>query len=273
MNGKDLIACVAMDYSISPGVNGDKPFTRFLIFGPSGQLLFSINLDGRQEKFVPGACVACHGGDFYLGKYPEDRSGVANIGAHFLPYDAGNFEFSSKAGLTEADQEQNIYFLNPNVLNTDATVAEQELIAGWYANGTRTLDKLYVPASWQMQTDLGPTAPVISFYQNVLARSCRTCHAALTEQLNFDHWSNVFVGYHGAGTLYHHNLGRVTCKYNRPNYQLNRAHSMPNSLVTFNRFWLSAGAPIATEDQVAITTAFLHLLDPGYNDVCTPLPP
>jgi len=109
-----------------------------------------VNLDGRREKFVPGTCVVCHGGDHYAGKFPEDGSGFANVGGHFLPYDTGNFEFSSKAGLTEADQEQAIYSLNQNVLNTGPTVAEQELIAGWYANG-RILDKNYVPASWQGQ--------------------------------------------------------------------------------------------------------------------------
>src|SRR5262249_5138468 len=30
--GKNLVACVAMDYSVAAGVNNDKPFTRFLIF-------------------------------------------------------------------------------------------------------------------------------------------------------------------------------------------------------------------------------------------------
>jgi len=42
------------------------PFARFLIFGPNGDLLPSVNLDGNGEKFVPGACVACHGGRNYF---------------------------------------------------------------------------------------------------------------------------------------------------------------------------------------------------------------
>jgi hypothetical protein len=130
-NGKNLVACVAMDYTVTPGVNNEKPFIRFLIFGPSGQLLPSINLDGRSEKFVPGTCVVCHGGDHYAGKYPEDGSGPANVGGHFLPYDTGNFLFSSQAGLREADQEEAIYRLNQNVLTTGPTQAEKDLIAGW----------------------------------------------------------------------------------------------------------------------------------------------
>jgi hypothetical protein len=96
---KNLVACVAMDYTISPGVNNNQPFIRFYIFGPNGQLLPSVNLDGRREKFVPGTCVVCHGGDHYAGKFPENGTGFANVGGHFLPYDAGNFEFAGKTGL------------------------------------------------------------------------------------------------------------------------------------------------------------------------------
>ena len=54
------------------------------------------------------------------------------FGGHFLPYDVGNFEFSSQLGLRESDQEQGIYNLNQNVLNAGPTPAEQALIEGWY---------------------------------------------------------------------------------------------------------------------------------------------
>jgi hypothetical protein len=93
--GRDLIACVAMDYSVAPGVNDDIPFTRFTIFDPSGELLPSVNLDGRGEKFVPGACTVCRGGNKYAGKFPEVGTGVADLEAHFLLFDVRNFEFHS----------------------------------------------------------------------------------------------------------------------------------------------------------------------------------
>src|SRR5437016_737683 len=66
------------------------------------------------------------------------------FGGHFLPYDVGNFEFSSQLGLRESDQEQGIYNLNQNVLNAGPTPAEQALIEGWYANQpgpSKVLDK------------------------------------------------------------------------------------------------------------------------------------
>jgi YVTN family beta-propeller protein len=248
-NGKNLVACVAMDNNVTPGVNVDshgvaQPFTRFLIFGPNGQLLPSINLDGRREKFVPGTCVVCHGGDHYAGKFPEDGTGAADVGGHFVPYDVGNFEFSSKPGLTEADQEQAIYHLNQNLLNAAPTVAEQELIAGWYAGGT-TLNKSYVPSSWQ-----GQSAAAISFYQNVHARSCRTCHVALVEGYNFDHYQNITPG----GPSYRESSPGSAFVESLIADSHRRGHSMPNSLVTFNRFWQSAGTSI---DQPAILKQFL----------------
>jgi hypothetical protein len=239
---KNLVACVAMDYTISSGVNGNKPFIRFLIFGPSGDLLPSINLDGRREKFVPGTCVVCHGGDHYAGKVPEDGSGFANVGAHFLPYDVGNFEFSSKPGLTKADQQLALYNLNQNVLNTGPTVAEQELIAGWYAGGT-SLDENYLPPSWSSAVE--PNAA--DYYRKVLARSCRTCHVAMIENYNFDHYDNI-------GTLTTNavfpdvgfDVGINICG---GSHSIRRDHMMPNSLITFNRLWLSADPSVNTHGE------------------------
>jgi len=248
VNGKNLVACVAMDYSVSPNVNGNKPFIRFLIFGPSGQLLPSVNLDGRREKFVPGTCVVCHGGDHYAGKYPQDGSGFADVGGHFLPYDTGNFEFSSTAGLREADQEQQIYFLNQNVLKTAPTPAAQQLIAGWYGSG-QVLNKNYVPASWQAQ---GSTAQ--TFYKEVIARSCRSCHVAMLEPYNFDHYANAapFAAnsrLSDAGF----DIGANVCGGSA---QFARDHMMPNSLVTFNRLWLSYQNTVGLADQVALLNQF-----------------
>jgi hypothetical protein len=258
VNNKNLVACVAMDYTVSPGVNNNQPFIRFLIFGPGGNLLPSINLDGRREKFVPGTCVVCHGGDHYAGKFPEDGSGFANVGGHFLPYDAGNFEFSSKAGLTEADQELALYNLNQNALNAGPTQAERDLIAGWYANGT-TLDKDYIPPSWLATGD----GNALNFYGIVVARSCRTCHVALREEYNFDHYSNIAPAYSQTAVFgdVGYDLGINMCGGSA---QFARDHMMPNSLITFNRFWLSSGTAL---DQPQILLDF-YGPDTGFDGNC-----
>jgi hypothetical protein len=252
VNGQNLVACVAMDYAATPAVNDGLPFVRFLIFGPSGQLLPSVNLDGRREKFVPGTCVVCHGGDHYAGHYLAHDS--ANVGAHYLPYDTGNFEFSSKAGLQESDQEEAIYNLNQNVLKTNSTVAEQELIAGWYAT-SHVLDRNYTPLSWQTQTAI-PASIATNFYQNVVARSCRGCHVSQVEGYNWDHFQNINITNYRSTSVYDF-FYTIACNGGN---SLFRSFSMPNSLVTFNRYWGSAGATGTTPpgpDQVAMTNAFL----------------
>jgi hypothetical protein len=278
VNNKDLVACVAMDYMVSSGVNGNQPFIRFLIFGPSGQLLPSINLDGRREKFVPGTCVVCHGGDHYAGKFPEDGTGFANVGGHFLPYDVGNFEFASKPSLQKCAQEDQIYHLNQNVLRAGPTVAENELVAGWYsANQGSTcpstvlhvLNEDYVPPSWTASNL--PSA--ITFYKTVNARSCRTCHVAMIEGFNFDHYANVAAiggtNQLPGGTF---DFEVTACGGVSPNFDTNplRWYTMPNSLVTFNRFWLSYQNDVGLPDQ---GTALLNFsADTGNGGSCQPVP-
>lgn len=234
--GKDLIACVMMDHRATPGVNGGQPFTRFLIFGPSGELLPSVNLDGRREKFVPGVCVACHGGDKYAGSFPKDGTGPADIGAHFQPYDVGNFAFSDKPGLTRADQELAIYNLNMNMLQAGPTAAAQDLLAGVYPSRTKRFNTSYLPPSW-----VGKGYDDV--YHKVYAHSCRTCHVNMPGIYNFDNFDNIRSFATNLTTC-----GDVT--YSRQN----RKWSMPNSLVTFNKFWNTKGK---AEDLTKLLADFL----------------
>jgi mono/diheme cytochrome c family protein len=252
--GKNLVACVMMDHNAKSSVNGGKPFTRFLIFGPSGELLPSINLDGRREKFVPGICVACHGGSKYAGFYPTDGTGPAEIGAHFLPYDIGNFAFSSKTGLRRVDQELAIYNLNQNVLKAGPTPAALELIAGWYPGTSKVQDLNYLPISW-----VGKGYD--QAYHKIFAHSCRTCHVNLDERFNFDHYDN---------TQFSRLSTSVCAGFSGTHDNQIRRYSMPNSLVTFNRFWQTKG----TADD--LTDLFANFMNSFFNQATVPpcsLPP
>jgi hypothetical protein len=267
-----------MDYTVSPGVNNNQPFIRFYIFGPNGQLLPSVNLDGRREKFVPGTCVVCHGGDHYAGKFPEHGTGFANVGGHFLPYDAGNFEFASTTGLQKCDQEDAIYHLNQNILNGGPPQAETKLIKAWYttkgsvtcpATVTKVLNEDYVPASW-----VSASAPsAVSFYKNVIARSCRTCHTALNGGFNFDDYANIV---NANGTLQlpggSYDFEVTVCGgQGSQSTNAQRWNTMPNSLVTFNRFWLSYQNTVGFPDQANLLQQFAT--DTGNGGNCTPVPP
>ena len=173
-----LVACVAMEWSVSPGVNGGQPFTKFLTFGPDGSLVPSVNLDRRGEKFMPGACVACHGGTQYNGRFAEKGEPSPFLGSSFLPFDTGNYAFSSSAALSEDAQDSAFYELNQLVAATEGAATSTPvttLIAEWYRTTGKKLDKSYVPTVWD--TDDGAR----KFYREVVGSACRTCHVAVAQ--------------------------------------------------------------------------------------------
>lgn len=223
MHGERRIACVAMEWSSQPGVNGGKPFTKFLTFGPDGRLLPSVNLDGRGEKFMPGACIACHGGPNYGAKFPEKGNPSPLLGARFLPFDTGNYAFSTRSSLTEAAQSKALHQLNEYVALTEggaktAPTPTQSLISAWYADGTTTLNKQYVPPAWQQSATPGAAR----FYREVIGTSCRTCHTALGP--GFD-WDSTVLS--ASPVVKTHVCGGGP--------DLARNATMPNALATFDR--------------------------------------
>lgn len=242
------IACVAMEWSTSAGVNGGKPFTKFLTFGPDGELLPSINLDGRGEKYMPGACVACHGGSRYSGRFDNRPLANPQLGAAFLPFDTGNYLFSSKKGYSEAEQGTALKELNRLVVATDQYSrfkTMERLYQGWYSGGGATLDKSYVPEAWRLAetgTGGGVTTPqpgATKLYRAVVGGVCRTCHAAMgADNQRFDFDSNVAALLGSTTTRNHFCGGSAELAINA---------SMPNALASRNRLTdrLNADAELA----------------------------
>jgi mono/diheme cytochrome c family protein len=191
-----LVACVAMEWSTSPGVNNGLPFTKFLTFAADGTLLPSVNLDGRGEKYMPGACVACHGGSQYNGSFAKQGNPSPLLGSGFLPFDTGNYLFGSGAGLSEVAQSASFRALNqlvsatalnPNLSPTDpAQPPVVPLVQGWYADGTNNLNKNYVPPVWLAADAQPQTVGAALFYQQIVGSSCRTCHASLGPTYDWD---------------------------------------------------------------------------------------
>lgn len=236
LDDRKQVACVAMEWSTSPGVNGGKPFTKFLTFGPDGALLPSINLDGRGEKYMPGACVACHGGTRYSGRFDSRPLSSPLLGSAFLPFDTGNYLFGSMAGYSEAAQGAALKELNRLVAQTDqfsSTRTLQKLYQGWYADGGTTLNKAYVPEPW-LQAEAGtgagfttPQAGAGKLYREVVGGVCRTCHAGMgADNARFD-WDSNVVGLLGSTTTRNHFCGGSA--------DLVVNASMPNALASRNR--------------------------------------
>jgi hypothetical protein len=269
--GRNLVACVAMD-------TRRQPFTSFLIFGPNGDLLPSVNLDGTGEKFVPGACVACHGGNNYFalandtfpnapgasapiyGGFPATGTATPDLQSYFLPYDVENFRFSSKSPNTRADLEGPIFELNKNAFLVDRDIAVQngrsdisaafgDLFNRWYPPGTMVfMDNAPPPSSVPTYAGEGD-----SFYRNVVARSCRTCHVAM-DGANFETKDPALLS---RNLVCGESFLNLATDLRTPSYV------MPNAQVTFDRFWLSArGQPSGANNQPETLEKHINFLVP-----------
>ena len=234
LNDEKRIACVAMEWSVSIGTNTGKPFTKFFTFAPSGALLASVNLDGRGEKFMPGACVACHGGSKYNGKFPEKGAASAHLGANFLPFDTGNYLFGSATELSESTQSASFFELNRLVRATELdtlNTATSKLIRGWYGDGaTTTLNKAYVPQAWMdLKAEAGGGySDADEFYRQVVGSSCRTCHTSLGAKYN---WDADVGNFRDGGSL------KLKKRFCGGDFEIAINASMPNALITHDRLF------------------------------------
>ena len=208
-----MIACVAMDYQVKDGI------TRFYTFGPSGKLLLSLSLDGRREKFMPGTCTTCHGGDAYGGHYSPDGSIGPDLKSRWQPFDMANLKVSFASSADLAAINEVVKELNERMIRTDldpkvssiTTSRTRQLIERWYKNGP-VQDPTVIP-------DASPSKdPFI--YRNIIQPGCQTCHAAQKKNEFFD-----------------------TTKVCGGSPVLEQNHVMTNSLVPFERFWLDSTLP------------------------------
>ncbi len=250
--GEKLVACVAMEWSVTTGVNAGRPYTKFLSFGPDGRLLPSVNLDGRGEKYLPGACVACHGGSQYNGRFPERGNPSAYLGSGFLGFDTANYFFGSGPGQSEAAQSDAIYGLNALVAATEpsGTAPINRTFVGWYPNGTHLQNNAYVPPAWQAADVRQPGAARL--YREVIGQSCRTCHAAMGA--NFD-WDSIVLSPARASN---HICGGTA--------ELAINGTMPNALITRDRI---AEKVRADPSLGALMTTFLGCSSPAPDPVYT----
>lgn len=218
-DGIGLIVCVAMDDSAIPGINGGQPFAKFYTFGPTGKLLLSVSLDGRREKFMPGTCTTCHGGDAYGGQFPDDGSGRPDLISRWQPFDMANLRLSSSQDRSQADAVVKIFnqrLLDSKIVNSITTQRTRDLIANWYKDGRLDQDPDFIPEQIKsLNLDLNT-------YKKVIQPDCQTCHAAQTPK--------------GTETL----SKRHVCGGDR---DLEQSRTMTNTLVPFERFWLDPALP------------------------------
>ena len=116
------INAVAMEYSAATdGSSGTHRFAKFYIFAPNDRdgtfaRVLSANFDHRGEKYVPGACIVCHGGTVPTVKdakfshpamstatqyptvadptNPASQLGLGDVDAAFMPWDLDSFLYA-----------------------------------------------------------------------------------------------------------------------------------------------------------------------------------
>jgi hypothetical protein len=197
-------------------------------------------LDSQGPKAVPGVCLDCHGGTF-------DAATNLVAGANFLPFDAPSFVFSdSNPNLSESAQREAIRALNGMVESTSSNSAKPGptiagLIDGWYgwcggvgAAGCYIDDAghPFYPLSW-IFTGF-PPGQLLSLYQTVPRRYCRTCHVALADVFDVEDY--------GAWSSQRGAVGNLV---------LQRG-IMPFAQVPYGAFWSDSAAQSALESYTGV---------------------
>lgn len=198
-------------YEAPPGfaLHGRDPFEIETSYAEGATQRFNTTLDSQGPKFVPQACLSCHG-----GRYDVNRRIV--IGASLLPLVPSHLTFSSPQA--RSANEEAIRRINRIILDTNPAPAIRDQITALYngnpdAAGTPANDNA-VPAGWAAQPGL---------YRQVVAPFCGTCHFAQTGPLNFASFANL--------QQHRQRVQRAVCA----------DFSMPHSEQGLRRFWSQGG--------------------------------
>ena len=184
----------------------DATGTTFLVSNGADLVLPTVRLDTEGPKFVPFACISCHGGTYNTATRKVD-------GSSLLPLDPGLLSFASAGD--KAAQEEKIRKINFMITLAQPNTAISAYLNGLY-NGAigsagASAQPDYVPSGWTQQA---------GFYRQIVRPHCAMCHLAAPPQWNFATYGNFISN---KGLIYADVCG---------------AHTMPHAEVPFKSFWL-----------------------------------
>ena len=283
----------------SPGPNGGAAFPKFYNYNQEGVRQLFVNLDNRGLKAMPGPCISCHGGRGDALTPPDAtgkrrfnlvQNGVSqqrgDVQARLHPFEPDVFDFSvTRAGWSRAELEASIKAINMAILCTYPLTAPssapedqcRRTVGGseWQSTAASLIKNAYggdglpsptyiddyVPESWLK-------AGQSTLYQEVVATSCRTCHAMRGTNAQSDIDFNAydkFVGY--ADRIKAHVFDRG---------------NMPLAFIVYDAFWddprrpglladfLQAQGYNVRDSQGHVIRPGRPLADPGLSRVVTP---
>jgi hypothetical protein len=205
----------------------------------------SVDLDGGGQKYVPQLCANCHGGDY--------TSGNPEMHASFREFDLATFKLPGGREVPDVDERagfkrQNLLVRGDHSTDNISTSAIKDLIDGWYGItqiGTGFSDSPFTgqysnwfPPGWSDAPGASSTHTSHEYlYRTVVAKSCRTCHVAFT--------NNIDKGPQNKGidwtTFDQFNSDKSAILFYVFPSNINQAPnpSMPHSFVTYKNFWSS----------------------------------
>ena len=230
----------------------------------------NVDLDGRGNKFMPTACLTCHGGAPYPlnpdGSFPA-RS-LLSIKMNIL--DPSHFTFSTQSGFSSAESQPAMKAINQMVHGSYAVANNQDdsttgkwnanlaldLAAGAYGGdfSINSYDLNYVPPGWR-QTANRPEG-VERLYLEVVKEHCIACHSLLGT--NAGENSTVLVNGEQVALANFINFASYEKFILGKSEIIKRVYKraqMPLSLLNYTEFWADpSGAP-------TLLASFL----PGFN--------
>ncbi|NQD36669.1 hypothetical protein HPT27_06500 [Permianibacter sp. IMCC34836] len=266
----------AIEFSpIDPDDPDSEKIMKFFTFEPTGTTagatqnrVLETNLDGRGKKFMPGPCLACHGGRMLPLESDGSFPLITARSAKYNALEVNALEFSSQTGYRRADLEAGLRELNEFVHGTHVVLRDRpadeaakwsadfaiDTAAGRYGGDglpLTTADDDYVPAGWQ-QTAFRPEG-VELLYKRVVEPHCSSCHALQGNQAG----ENELIDVDGQMVALANSVNFSSYeKFMAYNDQIidyvYRRGFMPLSLRNYESFWRDpTGAP-------ALLASYLH---------------
>lgn len=238
-NGAGAFATVTMVYT--PPIDAPNAVA-FAVYNAAGNRVNSAQLDRFGDSVgIPHNCLNCHGS---ASTYDTTTHAASN--ARFLMFDPEAFAFSRTPGFTFADQAEQFRRLNNMVLNAGVATGVREYIDGLYAGNAAVPNAPahpeFVPPAWKT------TREDEAMYRNVIAPSCRGCHATYQgakSELQFA----TPAAFRAVGTQIAEELcGDATTR---------KTHGMPNAEVVRNKMLAGPGRAMVV-DFLGIRSACVH---------------
>lgn len=193
------------DFILAMMIIKDATGTTFLVSSGGQWVVPTVRLDTEGPKFVPFACISCHGGTYNATTRKVDNSSL-------LPLDPGLLSFASASD--KAAQEEKIRNINLIITRAQPNSAITSYLNGLYHGSIGALGTVaqpdYVPSGWTQQAGL---------YRSVVRPYCAMCHLAAPPSWNFTSWGNFLQN---KELIY-----ADVCA----------AHIMPHAEVPFKSFW------------------------------------